>query len=748
MADLYCDPGLYGGAVVTGHIPHSTSTTYSGVAGKTLVVTGVTSGRIGIGSILSGSGIPAYTRVSAFGTGNGGTGSYTIETSDLGNVAAPSTTITGFNAMPQPTPSWGVAQEGDGTAPGAATPATVSIDMTSWVFTSGSSTFSVMGSTNFTVSASANSGTNAQYSATLTTMIDNIVAAINQSSSLIVNRPAGWAQPQVRDAVFARRTGNNLELMTRAGSASWNGLTAMTFANVTNSSAQTWSGGAGGAWGHLVNPQFTMWQAGLGPSGYGVWASSLVYAGRVQSGDTVYIRAGNKVIGIPNTTYVNAAGFSVIDTQFGAATDARVTYVIEDGTNVSAWAADAASSPLLTISLRNGGSIPVVSFGHNVRGKRYANGRRNLCFSGGAAGGLGIDFALYDLNIALEGFEVGAFSGSDPVGGPVGRSRLGSAGTNNNARAEYKNALIKNNSTNDPVLLFNTGSGASKRMIYSEITIDNIGSIAAHTGVIQASGDGISNGMVVGCRFLNFQPGSALFTGNFTNQSVVTIQDCEFGNVTNRRRFVSGTAFAGPIQNLTRLVIQNLSGGRDFLFENRRGGVEWTSGAGFPTLSAKLPGGAAWVWRVAPSVNSGNIGVLQRLELPQIVKINSLADGARQFRLEFCVYDQFSPVFNRADISMRVMYQATDDTFVVLDSFDGTGSALTTSSVTWSDEVGGKVRLIEGGTLLHNKYRIVLSTLAGKNLKTGTPVYFWISVGRSAAAAAYTLFIDPDPVIE
>ena len=46
----------------------------------TLTVTAVTSGRLKVGSKLSGEGIPRGTRITAFGTGTGGIGSYTIDT--------------------------------------------------------------------------------------------------------------------------------------------------------------------------------------------------------------------------------------------------------------------------------------------------------------------------------------------------------------------------------------------------------------------------------------------------------------------------------------------------------------------------------------------------------------------------------------------------------------------------------------------------------------------------------------------
>lgn len=61
------------------------------ISGTTLTVTAVTSGTIGVGSVISGSGITSGTTISQFISGDGGTGTYTVSVSQT--VA--STTITG-----------------------------------------------------------------------------------------------------------------------------------------------------------------------------------------------------------------------------------------------------------------------------------------------------------------------------------------------------------------------------------------------------------------------------------------------------------------------------------------------------------------------------------------------------------------------------------------------------------------------------------------------------------------------------
>jgi hypothetical protein len=66
-------------AVVTGSI-----------ATTTLTVTAVTSGFLGVGHVISGTGITAGTTITALGTGTGGTGTYTVSVSQT----ASSTTVT------------------------------------------------------------------------------------------------------------------------------------------------------------------------------------------------------------------------------------------------------------------------------------------------------------------------------------------------------------------------------------------------------------------------------------------------------------------------------------------------------------------------------------------------------------------------------------------------------------------------------------------------------------------------------
>jgi hypothetical protein len=77
------------------------------ISGTTLTVSAVTANYIAVDQVISGTGITVGTKITALGTGTGGAGTYTIDTSQT--VSSP-TTITGIN----PTSVAATLQTGDG----------------------------------------------------------------------------------------------------------------------------------------------------------------------------------------------------------------------------------------------------------------------------------------------------------------------------------------------------------------------------------------------------------------------------------------------------------------------------------------------------------------------------------------------------------------------------------------------------------------------------------------------------------
>jgi len=68
--------------IVSGTVATTTATSFTGaITGTTLTVTVVASGTIQIGQVITGVGVTAGTSIVAFGTGTGGTGTYTVSTS-------------------------------------------------------------------------------------------------------------------------------------------------------------------------------------------------------------------------------------------------------------------------------------------------------------------------------------------------------------------------------------------------------------------------------------------------------------------------------------------------------------------------------------------------------------------------------------------------------------------------------------------------------------------------------------------
>ena len=91
-------PKFASSALATGpqYIAGNLSTSFTGeISGTTLTVSAVASGTIIVGMTLSGSGVTAGTTVTAYGTGTGGAGNYTISVSQTVNTP---TAITGASS--------------------------------------------------------------------------------------------------------------------------------------------------------------------------------------------------------------------------------------------------------------------------------------------------------------------------------------------------------------------------------------------------------------------------------------------------------------------------------------------------------------------------------------------------------------------------------------------------------------------------------------------------------------------------
>lgn len=742
MTTKYVDHGAYGSCTFTGYISNTASND-NGVAGTTLTVTSVT-GIINIGSQLSGGAVVAGTYISAFVSGTqGGVGVYTVAVlpTAANQIVRSTAGLVGIYALPLAVPlTWALPQEGDGTATTAATAsATVSVDMSGWTFSSGSSTFSVMGCTALTIGAGANSATNAQYSATYSTMLANIVAAINLATAVnMVNIPTGWCSGNmVRNTVYARANGNNLELMTRAGSAGYNGLVAISFSNVTGSSSQTWAGGSGGCWGYFYTWR-TMWPSALAAGAYGICglAASGLLAGTMGNatlgGDVVRVRS-NKTLWADNN-----AGFYI---GFGGSRLVPLEIQIDDGTT---WPADGSTPELKIVCYANFSNYynmfqaAVAAGPVNLRATKYSSGERSLKFqlpSGSTAtgyfavstnGNLSIHNADFDTSNATSAYaQLYVYAGDTNYANCFVRCRF-----KHKANAAFIGTT-------------GTGRGAIEVV---DTEFDATGASVPNSGVFNGFG-GHASGLEVlfeCCKFTGFPATSRLFANGagtiYPNR--IIFSNCSWGGLVAKGPVTLPPSGIYAVRTANYVSGYSQSGNRDFFNNTMSGYFDWDSGASYPTCNARLlDGTTAWVIKVIPTTDPLKISRNCPLELPRIGKIvptaDLLAQDVRTLKIHLAVRDSLT--LTKQDVSLFVVYEDASGVLQVIDTYDYAGAALSTSTATWSNESAGQVLW---GAAAHNKKEFSVTTSTA--VKAGTEVGIFVRFGFSVADTTQTIFVDPD----
>lgn len=710
MTTLYCDHGAYGAAVVTGSI----STT-------TLTVSALTSGQLSVGSEISGTGITAGTYITALGTGLGGTGTYTVSASQT----VSSTTITAVYGLPLNVPyTWGAPQEGDGTASTAATAsATISADLSAATAAAGA-TISIMGAVLTCVASGAS--TNQFNAGSGTTLIDNIVTAINRTTNsvTVTAQATGWTTPKLQDTVYARRTGNNLEIMTRAGSATYNsstvatsGLTGGTFG------PYTFSGGSGGCYGYFANMRATMWPSGLGVLGYGVFSAARPNAGVMNAGDVIRVRS-NKTL---TSAATGGGAWSTASCANGTAA-LPIRLEIDDATT---WAGDPAS-PVFTVNMNVSGSTlhftSAATSPFQLKGTRYSSGTHS--------------FRLHNTNASFV-WDVYTSKSREFVGchfsGAAGWSvATGNGSANENDMTYFKQCRF-DIATNSFTVSGSTTSGDNQQITFQNCIFDNTGNVLANSGVFHpGTASGRFYVYLDSCKFTNYIGGSRLFNvaSDLRNPQFAFLRNCDMG----------GVSIPGPNPNMVAAATRTIAGStqfgnRDFYVDTMFGYVEWNSTRSFPTCNAKLLDGTTpWSIHVIPTTVSGRNSRFQFVETPRISKINSLSSGARTLTVELAVHDSLS--WNKSNISAVIDYIDTTGEKIIVETFDFDGAAFTTSTATWSSESAGKVTFSDGVTQSHNKYKFSVTTPT--SILTGTDIGIVIRGHTSVADTTVGFFVDPE----
>jgi len=720
----YVDHGAYGACVVTGYIC-SVNGAYNATAGSFLTVTAVTSGIIGVGSQITGAGIPDGIYISAYNTGtNGGVGCYTISNAITGtaSLAIASTTLTGKYALPLTTPlTWGQAQDGDGTASDAtAVSATVSIDLSAATAAAGA-TVSIMGATLTCVASGAT--TNQFNAGSGATLVSNLVTAINRTTntSAVTAQATNWYTHKIQDIVFARvgTPTTTLQIMTRAGSAQFNtsqvttsGFTGGTFG------PYTFSGGVGGCWGLLFNQMGAAFPSGIASNGYGVWCQFGTLAGHPDNGETIYIRSGKLIYTQRNQT----GGYSVRSTFGSVALPVRL--LVDDST---IWSDGA--YPVLEIQHYTN-SNSSMAWNPNLarielRGKRYSAGNANLRFYEGGAGSNLKTLNFYtSANAAFRSIDVIANGGA---GGVTENNQNGASSPTTFTDIVFEWATER--TSHGCVSL---GSNSTWRAVFTGCTFRVTTPSAPQTAAIIGIGSGqVSSMDFYNCKFEGWLTGSVL-AGNSSADQPIFFYNCDFGN-TNRGPTMLQKGVGGVAAMNSRAICgYSDTGYNEFFIDSAYGYAEWNYSAGYPKLNAVLLDGVTpWSIRLKPPV-SATVAFNSPFVSPAFIKYNSLSDGVRTLTLELLIDNTLS--FTTRDVGLLVDYIDTTGKRISLESQDNSGAALTTSTAAWTSTLWSGIT--------HNKYKISLTTPTA--IKTGTPITCKVAIYSNVVDTTKNLFFDPE----
>ena len=739
MATKYCEPNLY---AETCEFVGSVN-----AYGNTLTVVSVTSGRLGIGARIAGL-EDSYANgafITALGTGTGGAGTYTLQANSV-IAATGNRNLTASQVPPMDVPIWGVAQDGDGLAKGAATPSVASV-----VFGSGAASgyFSVLGVSLYpTLSSDIDANAN------------NLAAAINASTTTITGPSSFTVKGALRNHVYARGPANGApagtcQIMTRQGSALHNGQVAVTHTvNTVSSGPITFSGGTSGAWGWIYLWS-KMWPTKIAEMTYGIWGTIGTYCGSAQAGDVVKIRADRQVYG---WTYTGD-GFAQGTYMSGAGTDLDpVTYEVDDGTE---WPSPA--EPVLELVMVGAGQTRWSPLQPGA-GRTYLKAKRYRDDKYGCVFRTAVTYfnstpstsapqvsppVLFPL--VMEGVHIKVDTGFLNLPGTGTAGHYGVTAAN---PATYLRSRLE---THRNTCLVGSGpesdsNGASFIARFEDTIIDAGAASASPTagGVFGWTGAG-STGMVdidfENCRFLNFVIGSRFYAPQSMSDKRVRIhlRDCDMGGITVLAPVwgasTRGVRFNGVRGVSTGILSTKSYAAQDWFVDTHYGYAAWISTRSFPTLNARLADGITpWSIQVIPPQVAANTSKQRGFELPRFTKRNTLGDGVRTMRVEMGV--EQSLTVDKGDIVVQVEYTDTTGRKRVDSSYSYTHEPLLDSDAAWTNAVGNQFSYSDSGNIYFNKKYLTLTT--SQPVANNSSIGVIVSVRFSVADTAKMLFIDPE----
>jgi hypothetical protein len=631
-------------------------------------------------------------------------------------------------------PTWGVPQEGDGSASTAATASsTVSV-----VFTANAAatnTVTVCGVV-FTAVASGATGNQFNVGAALTNSLANLVAAINASSTA-VGATVATGIPQLRNLVFARATsGTTLEIMMRVGSAALNGannancaVTASGWASSTSLPA-LFAGGSGGCWGWLMNPAAIGAGSSLAALSYGVMVAALPIC-PVRSNalttqntptlnDTIWARTRTSGItiacasnGVPNIGTPNYSHHLVFDTNTIWTGDSGTGQVLitmaVTTTDVTIRLVPNGAGQFKSIRCIRKGALCFRQIsstaGQYLLAPNSSSGSRAAALWQGVIFEQGAAVPSTVGNVRMQGASIFCgvrFKDCDIIDNVARTTWAGAINvTAVDGSIIWEGGSIVNNHTagGDPGVVVNGAAGAGA-------TIRLIG--------VQVSGWAFG-------RYRVWAPGAYGVGAELVAEACTGITLGGYANM-------SASDSQGP--NTQTAVTTSADAGLGFRYEYRAGVVDWNPDAApaYPTRSALLMDNAT-PWALKLDWFAATVNLLSNLMTPRLSTMNRLASAVRTVTLDF-----LSPVtLTTREVVMRLHYIGTDNLARTETTF-GLAAALTTPTNTWAGMANYPS---------HTARRLSITTSAA--IKTGTEVAVYLEAyGAPPGGAGIQLYVDPE----
>lgn len=631
------------------------------------------------------------------------------------------------------TPTWGVPQEGDGSATAAASTAGTAAIVFSANCVAGSAV-TICGVV-FTAVASGATGNQFNVGAALTNSIDNLVTAINASTTAVATGVA-IGLPQMRNLVFARNTGGTtLEVMMRIGSATLNGDVNAN-CRITGSGISTstslpvkFMGGSGGCWGYLLSTSAMGTSNGYAALAYGlmVMSAPLVAASEAApavsalptASDSIFARTG---AGITFTCAVNTVP------NLGAPSYPQ--NLVFDSNTI--WTGDSGTGQI-TISLsmtHSESSVRVTSTSTVTKSIRCIR-----------PGGLRIFWAS-----TISGSpSILAHSGSvrpptliegvifeTPITFSSGSS-LRMYGSTAYVAARFKRCAFIMREPRTSWFGLVIISGIDGSLIFEGCTVQVNHTAGADPGPVCQSTGLVTGASLrfIGCSFSGWAFGrhrvfSAGMTMGAGTEAVA--EGCTGINLGTTYAGVSANRVDNP--NYATVVMQSLDAGLGYRYEYGAGVVDWNPDASpaYPTRSALL-GDNATPWSVKLDWFASTVNVANNLTTPRMASICRLSSATRTVSLDF-----LTPVAVTAlDVAMRVHYVSTDNK-TYCDSTFGNPAALTSPGATWTGASNYPA---------HSSRRLSLTT--SQPIKQGTEVaVYFEATGAPPGGSGVQLFVDPE----